>query len=86
MQELWLLMSVVTSKAMSKGLVLCLVHLQVEQVFDIVGEESLVLTASIDDGTFSHLGSENAKFFIEDYEDVKSQFLGFCLKSMYGNL
>ena len=44
-------------------------------------EESVILTASVADGTLSHLGSDSGKTFLEAHEDVKSQFLGFCLKS-----
>ncbi|XP_045181735.2 zinc finger and BTB domain-containing protein 20-like isoform X4 [Mercenaria mercenaria] len=43
-------------------------------------EESVILTASVADGTLSHLGSDSGKGFLEDHEDIKSQFLGFCLK------
>ena len=46
-------------------------------------EESVILTASVADGTLSHLGSDSGKSFLDDYEDVKSQFLGFCLKSKF---
>ena len=46
-------------------------------------EESIILTASVADGTLSHLGSDSAKGFLDDHDDVKSQFLGYCLKSEY---
>ena len=55
--------------------------LQVQQLADQTGEESVILTASLSDGTLSHLGSESGKVFLEGHEDIKSQFLGFCLKS-----
>ena len=54
---------------------------QVEQLADHTGEESVILTASVSDGSLSHLGSESGKVFLEDHDDVKSQFLEF-LKSM----
>ena len=58
--------------------------LQVEQLAETTGEESILLIASADDGTFSHLGSEKAKLFVDNYQEVKSQFLSFCLgKGMY---
>ena len=53
---------------------------QVEQLADHTGEESVILTASVSDGSLSHLGSESGKVFLEDHDDIKSQFLGFCLK------
>ena len=34
------------------------------------------------DGSLGHLGSESGKVFLQDHDDIKSQFLGFCLKSM----
>ncbi|XP_060590049.1 zinc finger and SCAN domain-containing protein 2-like isoform X9 [Ruditapes philippinarum] len=52
----------------------------VEQLATSTDEESVILTASVADGTLSHLGSDSGKGFLEDHEDIKSQFLGFCLK------
>ncbi|WAR18154.1 ZN398-like protein [Mya arenaria] len=54
---------------------------EVEQLATQTEEESIILTASVTDGTLSHLGSDSAVGFLEDHEDVKSQFLGYCLKS-----
>ena len=56
---------------------------QVEQLADQTGEESILLTASVTDGSLSHLGSESAKDFIDNHDDIKSQFLGFIIKSKY---
>ncbi|XP_060605284.1 uncharacterized protein LOC132757856 isoform X2 [Ruditapes philippinarum] len=53
----------------------------VEQLATSTEEESVILTASVADGTLSHLGSQLGKGFLEDHEDIKSQFLGFCLKN-----
>ena len=55
--------------------------LQVEQLSDHTGEESIVLTASVNDGSLSHLGSFTGKGFLEGRDEIKSQFLGYCLKS-----
>jgi len=55
---------------------------QVEQLASTTDEESVILTASVADGTLSHLGSDSGKTFLENHEDVKSQFLGYCLKRM----
>ena len=43
----------------------------------------MILTASVSDGTLCHLGSDSGKVFLEDHEDIKSQFLGFCLKRKF---
>ncbi|XP_052764603.1 zinc finger protein 768-like isoform X5 [Mya arenaria] len=53
----------------------------IEQLATTTEEESIIITASVADGTLSHLGSDSAKGFLEDHEDVKSQFLGYCLKT-----
>lgn len=52
----------------------------VEQLAETTGEESILLTASVTDGTLSHLGSENGKVFLDGHDEIKSQFLGFILK------
>ena len=57
--------------------------LQVEQLSDHTGEESIILTASVNDGSLSHLGSNTGKGFLDGREEIKSQFLGYCLKSKY---
>ncbi|KAH3713345.1 hypothetical protein DPMN_073135 [Dreissena polymorpha] len=57
-----------------------------EQLAEHTDEESVILTASVADGTLSHLGSESGKSYLDDHEDVKSSFLGFCLKSKYWNI
>ena len=57
---------------------------QVEQLASHTGEESVILTASVAEGTLSHLGSDSGKVFLETNDDIKTQFLGFCLKSEYG--
>ena len=62
-------------------MVTCLIILQVEQLCDQAGEESIILTASLSDGSLSHLGSKIGKGFFEEREEIKSQFLGYCLKS-----
>ena len=52
-----------------------------EQLCEQGGEESIILTASINDGTLSHLGSSMGKGFFEGRDEIKSQFLGYCIKS-----
>jgi len=54
---------------------------QIEQLSNHTGEESIILTANVHDGALSHLGSNTGKGFMEGRDDLKSQFLGFCLKS-----
>jgi len=57
--------------------------IQIEQLAERSGEESIILTASVNDGTLSHLGSQQGKGFLDGREEIKSQFLGFCLKCKY---
>ena len=54
---------------------------QIEQLSDQTGEESIILTASINEGTLSHLGSNMGKGFFEGRDEIKSQFLGYCINS-----
>ena len=51
-----------------------------EQLCDQTGEESIILTASISDGTLCHLGSNRGKNFLDGREELKSEFLNHCLK------
>ena len=60
-----------------------ILYFQVEQLADHTGEESVLLIASVSEGSLSHLGSESGKGFLQDHDDIKSQFLGFCMKSEY---
>ncbi|XP_045182193.2 zinc finger and SCAN domain-containing protein 21-like [Mercenaria mercenaria] len=66
-------------KAVLKGQIQQLV----QQLAAHTDEESIILTASVADGTLSHLGSDSGKCFLENHEDIKSQFLGFCLKNCH---
>ena len=53
--------------------------LQVNQLSEATGEESLILTASVSDGSFTHLGTRRGKTFLQKHDNLKTQFLGFCL-------
>lgn len=44
------------------------------------GEETLVLSANVNDGLVDQFGSESGKLFANIYDDFKSEFLGFCQK------
>lgn len=68
-------------KAIMKAVLKTQIQLLVEQLCDHTGEESIILTASVNDGSLSHLGSITGKGFLEGREEIKSQFLGYCLKS-----
>jgi len=57
-----------------------IVLLQVYQLAEHTGEESVLISASIDEGTLTHLGSDFGRYFIDGREEIKAQFLGFCLK------
>ncbi|KAH3711268.1 hypothetical protein DPMN_070771 [Dreissena polymorpha] len=67
-------------KVILKAVVRSQIQQLVEQLAVHTDEESVILTASVSDGTLSHLGSQSGKSFLQDNEEVKSQFLGFCLK------
>ncbi|XP_060579409.1 zinc finger protein 84-like [Ruditapes philippinarum] len=67
-------------KVILKAVLKAQIQQLVEQLAEYTSEDSIILTASIHDGTLSHLGSDSGKSFLDDHEDVKSQFLGFCLK------
>ena len=54
---------------------------QVQQLSEQVGEEAVLLTCSMSDGSSGHLGSEMGKLFVEEHQQIMSQFLGYCLKS-----
>lgn len=68
-------------KAIMKAVLKTQIQLLVEQLSNHTGEESIVLTASVNDGSLSHLGSSTGKGFLEGRDEIKSQFLGYCLKS-----
>ena len=59
--------------------------LQLEQLSNHTGEESIILTASLSEGTLSHLGSTMGKGFLEGRDEIKSHFLAYCLRSKYHN-
>ncbi|XP_052765289.1 zinc finger protein 768-like isoform X12 [Mya arenaria] len=67
-------------KVILKAVVKSQIQQLVEQLAEHTNEESVILTASVADGTISHIGSESGKSFLQDNDDFKSQFLGFCLK------
>ncbi|XP_053382981.1 uncharacterized protein LOC123539664 isoform X7 [Mercenaria mercenaria] len=52
----------------------------VEQLSKHTEEEAVFLTASLGDGTISHIGSGVGKEFLQENDEVKSKFLAFCLK------
>lgn len=51
----------------------------VNQLSEYGGEESVFLTASMTDGTLSHIGSKSGHVFLESHKEFKSKFLQFCL-------
>ncbi|XP_052271289.1 myoneurin-like isoform X8 [Dreissena polymorpha] len=67
-------------KVILKAVVRSQIQQLIDQLAAYTNEESIILTASVADGTLSHIGSESGKSFLSDNEEVKSQFLGFCLK------
>ncbi|XP_045184059.2 uncharacterized protein LOC123542324 [Mercenaria mercenaria] len=45
------------------------------------GEESVVLTANVLEGTADHLGSNRGAGFLEDHEQLQKQFLSYCAET-----
>ncbi|KAH3858967.1 uncharacterized protein LOC127871725 [Dreissena polymorpha] len=54
------------------------IQLLVEQLSEKVGEETVVLSASVADGELSHLGSKYGRIFIEKEDWFKKKFQAFC--------
>ncbi|XP_052760964.1 early growth response factor homolog 1-like isoform X2 [Mya arenaria] len=67
-------------KAILKSVLKSQIQMLLEQLCSNTGEESIILTASANDGTISHLGTATGKGFLDGREDMKSQFLGYCIK------
>ncbi|KAL4221306.1 hypothetical protein ACF0H5_019569 [Mactra antiquata] len=68
-------------KAILKSVLKSQIQMLVEQLSEHTGEETILLTASVHDGTLSHQGSNTGRGFLEGRDEIKSQFLGYCLKS-----
>ncbi|WAR14444.1 ZN473-like protein [Mya arenaria] len=68
-------------KAILKSVLKSQIQMLLEQLCSNTGEESIILTASANDGTISHLGTATGKGFLDGREDMKSQFLGYCIKN-----
>lgn len=67
-------------KAILKSVLKSQIQQLVEQLAEETGEESVLLTASVSDGSLSELGSNTGRIFLDDHDEIKSQFLGFCFK------
>ena len=50
---------------------------QLEQLAES-GEESIVITANIGEGTADHLGSNKGSSFLEARDELQRQFLSYC--------
>ena len=57
-----------------------IVSFQVEQLSETTGEQSVLLTASVSDGTLSRIGTDLGKHFIDGHDEIMADFLAF-LKS-----
>lgn len=67
-------------KGILKAVLKYQIQLLVEQLSEHVGEESVLLSANISEGTLSHVGTRAGKGFLTDNNDVKRQYLSYCLK------
>lgn len=81
MSDLDVLRDIPGYKAILKSVLKMQIKVLLEQLSSQTGEESIILTASVNDGTLSHLGSNTGKGFLEGRDEIKSQFLGYCLKT-----
>lgn len=58
--------------------------MQVHQLESEAGEETLVLTASLREGTLSTLGSNKGLHFLHARDDLKLNFFSFCAQGNLG--
>ncbi|XP_052759607.1 zinc finger protein 263-like isoform X3 [Mya arenaria] len=72
-------------KAILKSVLKSQIQFLMEQMSDQTGEESVVLTASIHDGSMCALGSTTGRGFMDGKDEIKAQFLGYCIKSRSDN-
>ncbi|XP_052759606.1 zinc finger protein with KRAB and SCAN domains 1-like isoform X2 [Mya arenaria] len=70
-------------KAILKSVLKSQIQFLMEQMSDQTGEESVVLTASIHDGSMCALGSTTGRGFMDGKDEIKAQFLGYCIKSQH---
>ncbi|XP_052245284.1 zinc finger protein 37-like isoform X3 [Dreissena polymorpha] len=56
------------------------IKLLVDQLTAQTGEEVIMLTASLQDGSFTSLGSQAGNMFLDNNTSIKTQFYGFCMK------
>ncbi|XP_060559255.1 zinc finger and BTB domain-containing protein 14-like [Ruditapes philippinarum] len=80
MQDLEVFKQIPGYKAILKAVLKNQIQSLVNQLAQQTGEESVLITASLEEGTLTQLGSEFGKTFLEGHDEIKSQFLGFCLK------
>lgn len=80
MQDLEVFKQIPGYRAILKAVLKNQIQSLVQQLAQQTGEESVLLTASLEEGTLTQLGSEFGKVFLEGHDEIKSQFLGFCLK------
>lgn len=69
-------------KVILKAILKSQIQQLVDQLSSYAEEESVMVTANVADGTLGQLGSPAGKQFLGDHEQLKSQFLGFCVKKM----
>ncbi|KAL4216773.1 hypothetical protein ACF0H5_024496 [Mactra antiquata] len=79
MQDLEIFKQVPGYKAILKAVLKNQIQSLVQQLSEQTGEESMFVTASLEEGTLSQLGSDYGKTFLDGHDEIKSQFLGFCI-------
>ncbi|XP_053378784.1 zinc finger and SCAN domain-containing protein 20-like [Mercenaria mercenaria] len=83
MGDFELLKEVPGYRAILKVVLKSQIQLLIDQLCNYTGEESFILTANASDGAQSLLGSGTGKGFLENHSEIKTQFLGYCLKSLH---
>lgn len=80
MQDIEMFREVPGYRAILKAVIKQQIQGLINQLARHTGEESVLMTASVEEGTLTHLGSDHGKVFMDSREELKAQFLGFCLK------
>ncbi|XP_052809031.1 zinc finger protein 37-like [Mya arenaria] len=68
-------------KTVMRAVLKAQIHHLIVQLSEIGGEDSVLLTASVENGTLTHLGSDVAESFLEDHDNIKTEFLDHCIKA-----
>ncbi|XP_052809032.1 zinc finger protein 771-like [Mya arenaria] len=68
-------------KTVMRAVLKAQIHHLIVQLSEIGGEDSVLLTASVENGTLTHLGSDVAESFLKDHDNFRTEFLDHCIRS-----